>query len=187
MMRQFADLLLPIVVGLLLVKFVGPLFAPLTPAEKVYLDLDRRGIKFPIVVMAQVALETGFLSTRLSNECFNYWGIKPHTKKEKATWTIHACFTSQEEAWTRFLSFQQIRMRDYEKYKRPIRTTEDYHDFLECMIIPKYGIDNCFRYAEDLKYISKISRLEEVISGQINQIKVELWKFYYLYRERRDF
>ena len=180
--RTGVDLLLLVAVGLLISYYAGSL--KLTPAEKIYVDLHRRGIEFPVTTMAQVIHETGWLTTKLSRECFNWWGLKPSSKKEISTWTIHACFESPEEAWDRYISFQKKRMGDYRKYRGEIRTREDYHKFLECLVIPRYGVDKCFRYAEDPNYIKKISRLENVLDAQISTIKTEIWIFYYSFHGR---
>jgi len=141
-----------------------------SPLEADYSRLMREyrtnGIEFPEVVFAQSVLETGWGKSPLVSN-YNLWGKKPGVNESSAEGSIHAGFNGPYEAWNSYTDFQQRRLSAYRKYRKPVRTNEEYLEFLECMCIPKYGVDKCFPYAEDPNYTSKIQQIMSMIDSKI--------------------
>jgi len=141
-----------------------------SPLETDYNRLMREyranGIEFPEVVFAQSVLETGWGKSPLVSD-YNLWGKKPGVGESSAEGSIHAGFSGPYEAWDSYRDFQRRRLSAYRKHRGPVRTKEEYLKFLECMCIPKYGINKCFPYAEDPNYTSKVQQIISMIDSKI--------------------
>jgi len=104
---------------------------PLTIAN-LYDEIQRQGLKFPKIVLAQALLESGHFSSRLAQEQNNLFGLRLRNGS-------YASFGHWSESVAAY--------RDWVQYKH--RPKEDYYQFL-CRI----------RYAADgYTYINKVKRI----------------------------
>ena len=101
--------------------------------SNLYLALDRNGIIFPKIVIAQALLETGYFT---SNICVNYNNLFGLRRPSDGSYYR---FKNWEESVKAY--------KDYIQYKY---RGGDYYKFLD-----KIG------YAEDPKYLSKVKRISE--------------------------
>ena len=104
---------------------------PLTIAN-LYGEIQRQGLKFPKIVLAQALLESGNLTSRLAREQNNLFGLRLRNGR-------YASFDHWSESVTAY--------RDWVQYKH--RPKEDYYKFLSRI-----------RYAADsYSYINKVKRI----------------------------
>lgn len=108
----------------------------------------RLGIKFPIVVLAQSSIETGWWSSTIWEENRNGFGMKYN----KRGWAIgknrgHAMYKSSAYSLMDYRDWQ----RKCLKLRPDIQTEEDYIRMLDNL-----PICNGCRYAEDPEYTNKV-------------------------------
>jgi len=108
------------------------------------------GIQCPDVVIAQIIIETGYLTSKIYRENNNLFGMKESSRK----WDIgsqyeHALYPSKAHSLLDYREWQQERSKG-----RIFTTNEEYIYFLGHLFKRKDG--TWARYAEDRKYEDKI-------------------------------
>lgn len=114
--------------------------------------LEKKGIKYPWVVMAQEVHETGWFTSPVYREGYNRFGMKVNSRKyHKGKHRGHAKYNSYEDSILDYYEWQRMRLAQ----NRWVKTDEDYIDMLIKV-----------KYAEDRDYKKRIvetkKRLEEL-------------------------
>jgi len=133
--------------------------------QEIAAKMEKLGVRFPYVVLAQLALESNFMRSKLCKEFNNCLGKKPSLGESIAADRTHAKFDSKGEFMLRWTEWMQEKMADYEQFRKPILTEEDYYEFLDCMCLPAtpsrpWGDQTrCYRYAVDPNYTAKLRKI----------------------------
>jgi len=134
--------------------------------------LEKYEIAFPEVVVAQMLLETGRLTSRVYQENNNPFGMKrnsrgfclnppgsldPEVCSSCFDCQLHACYESVHEALQDYAGWQKQMLKSYENYYfYKVETQEQYLLFLNDLVIKgKPG----YRYATDPDYTEKIQNI----------------------------
>lgn len=126
-----------------------------------YLErMEQLGIQCPEVVVAQICLETNYLTSAIYKENNNLFGMKKPYKRP--TYVIgvnrgHAVYATPAHSVADYLLFQQHVGRKYleRRGKEKFNNNEEYLDFLlRC------------GYAEDQKYINKLKKIIQTLYQQ---------------------
>jgi flagellum-specific peptidoglycan hydrolase FlgJ len=133
------------------------LYSPATAEQKsiytAWCDyLSSIGVKFVRVVVAQLVLETGYLTSKVFKENHNGFGMKMHRRgKAKGIRNGHAYYESFKDSILDYLVYQQMILRLAKEQGYVIKTDEDYLWLLDHLP----HCTNC-RYAEDPNYVQKL-------------------------------
>lgn len=113
----------------------------------IYYIKNSRDLEFKEVVLAQLLHETDSLRSAISRECRNDFGMKPNSRRIYThKCRGHAGYASHYDSFIDYYMWQTKYLPSYERrYKRKVRTNEDYIDFLYAQ-----------QYAEDKQYRAKI-------------------------------
>ena len=165
-MRALLSVGLPILILLALKNYkdktaerveVFNLYTPATAEQKsVYAAwctyLSNIGMKFEKVVVAQLVLETGYLTSKVFKENHNGFGMKMHRRgRAKGVRNGHAYYESFKDSILDDLVSQQMILRLAKEQGYVIKTDEDYLWLLDHLP----HCTNC-RYAEDPNYVQKL-------------------------------
>lgn len=113
---------------------------------------EKLGIQCPRVVVAQICLETNYLTSRIYKENNNLFGMKESSRN----WDVgsnlgHAKYISPAHSLLDYRDWQKQMARG-----RVFKTDEEYIQFLGCLFKDKNG---CVRYAEDKEYEKKLTNI----------------------------
>ncbi len=120
-----------------------------TVQEKSFIPyLEKQGLRFPVIVAAQVFHETDQLRSPIYNSCNNLFGMK-FNDRGYATGVCrgHAEYASKKASLLDYKAWQEEYLLYYEKkvLRKSCMTEEEYYKYLLWI-----------GYAEDEKYIGKI-------------------------------
>lgn len=106
--------------------------------------LEKLGINCPEVVMAQIILETNYLSSKIYQENNNLFGMKESSRDfDSGSKNGHACYTCSTKSIQDYAAWQKVMHGDR------CATNEDYLYFLN-------NLPGGRRYAEDPNYTDKL-------------------------------
>lgn len=119
--------------------------------------MEDLGIQCPEVVVAQLCLETNYLSSRIYKENNNLFGMKKPYKRPTFVVGVnrgHAVYESTAHSLADYVLFQKYVASKYleRRGKEKFSSNEEYMDFLL-----KCG------YAEDKKYIEKLKKIIKIL------------------------
>lgn len=121
--------------------------------DKVVEFYSLQGIKFAEVPVAQSYWETGGFVSAIYKENKNPFGMK-YNSRGLATGVNrgHATYPNQIAALKDYAAWQRTRIAAFERRFHKIRTTEDYINMLDSLVIG----NGMYRYAEDTCYTKHI-------------------------------
>jgi len=104
------------------------------------------GVEFPEVLLAQICLETGGLTSKIYKTCNNVTGMKYNSRGYAVgVCRGHARYPTVLDCLRDYSAYQKKYLKWYRENRRKVTTNKEYVEFLCNM-----------NYAEDKKYASKL-------------------------------